>query len=125
VDIHEPRAREIVPTAATNAAGRQTVSLREVVAALEGLTRSPQHPSGWVATGVVADAIGVTVGVAAARLRVAARRGLCTVRHSLREGTTWKPTVQSETPDPSKARSGALAGRGWRSRVQSDSERDA
>lgn len=95
MDVREARARVIFTTAAANGAGRQPVALEEVVAALEELLRSPERPGGWVGTGAVADAIGVTVGVAAARLRAAHRRGLCTVRRSLREGTSWKASCRS------------------------------
>lgn len=95
MDLRKPRARVILASAAADSAGRQAVALGEVVAALEELSRSPEHPAGWVSTGAVADAIGVTVGVAAARLRAAHRRGLCSVRRSLREGTSWKAGYRS------------------------------
>ena len=91
MDVREPQGRVIVRTAGAKGAGGHTV-LREVVAALEGLSRSAEHPCGWVGTGAVADAIGVTVGVAAARLRVGRRQGLCAIRRSLRDGTSWKLT---------------------------------
>lgn len=74
MDVRQPLARVILTTAAANGAGRHTVPLGEVVAALEELSRSPERPGGWVGTGAVADAIGVTVGEAAARLRVANRQ---------------------------------------------------
>lgn len=94
-DVGDPRAGAILTAAAANGGGRQTVALGEVVAALAELSRSPAHPAGWVSTGAVADAIGVTVGVAAAHLRAAHRRRLCTVRRSLREGTSWKASCRS------------------------------
>jgi hypothetical protein len=92
VTVREPRARVIVRTAGANGAGIQTLPLGEVIAALEELSRSAEYLGGWVSTGAVADAIGVTVGVAAARLRVGRRQGLCAIRRSLRDGTSWKLT---------------------------------
>jgi hypothetical protein len=64
----------------------------KVLVALDGLSRSPEHPGGWVDTGGLADAIGVSVGEAAARLRTASKQGLCRNRRSLRDGTSWKLT---------------------------------
>jgi hypothetical protein len=56
---------------------------------------SSHEAGGWVATGALADTLGISVGDAAARLRVAARTGLCTPRASLLYGMTWRPTAEA------------------------------
>jgi hypothetical protein len=95
MDAGKPEARTIdTTTVAANGAGRRTPQVDEVVAVLEVLSRLRGHRGGWVDTGAVADAAGMTVDVAAARLRAASKRGLCTVRRSLREGTSWKPSCR-------------------------------
>lgn len=45
------------------------------MAVMEALSRLPRHRGGWVGTGAVADAAGMTVDEAAARLRAASKRG--------------------------------------------------
>ena len=80
-------------------AGDQTLDLRETLVALEHLSGSARYSSGWVDTGAVADAIGVSVGEAAARLRVGKRRGLCAIRQSLAYGTRWKPRRPGRAAD--------------------------
>lgn len=67
-------------------------TITETLVTLEKLSRASGDPGGWVSTGVVADAIGVSVGEAAARLRIATRQGPCVTRRSLRDGTRWKLT---------------------------------
>jgi hypothetical protein len=92
MDAAKPQARTIVTTIpAAIGDERHTLRIDEVVAVLQALSRLPGHRGGWVGTGAVADAAGMTVDVAAARLRAASKRGLCTVRRSLRDGTSWKP----------------------------------
>lgn len=68
-------------------------ALREALAALKTLSESSEHAGGWVGTGAVADAIDSSMAAAAARLRAAQGHGLCAVRRSLRDGTTWRPTA--------------------------------
>jgi hypothetical protein len=68
--------------------GRVTVARALRVLELESPKRT--HARGWVETGAVADALGVSVGEAAASLRVAAHLGLCSRRRSLLHGTVWK-----------------------------------
>ncbi len=92
VDVRGPRARTIARTGDSEATVDHAVPLREVLVTLTRLSSSGQHSGGWVDTGAVADAIGATVGEAAARLRTAKRQGLCAIRRSLRDGTGWKPT---------------------------------
>jgi hypothetical protein len=57
---------------------------------------SLQEVGGWVATGALADTLGISVGDTAARLRAAARAGLCTPRASLLYGMTWRPTPEAK-----------------------------
>lgn len=63
-----------------------------MIAALDILDRlgRQRYADGWVPTGAVADALGCSVDVAAARLRGAERRDLCVVRRSLVYPTTWR-----------------------------------
>src|SRR6266511_2285040 len=56
---------------------------------------SSQEAGGWVATGALADTLGISVGDSAARLRAAARLGLCTPRASLLYGMTWRPSAEA------------------------------
>jgi hypothetical protein len=56
---------------------------------------SIHEAGGWVATGALADTLGISVGDAAARLRAAARSDLCTPRASLLYGMTWRPTAEA------------------------------
>jgi hypothetical protein len=56
---------------------------------------SIHEAGGWVATGALADTLGISVGDSAARLRAAARLGLCTPRASLLHGMTWMPTAEA------------------------------
>jgi hypothetical protein len=56
---------------------------------------SLHEAGGWVATGALADTLGIGVGDSAARLRAAARLGLCTPRASLLYGMTWRPSAEA------------------------------
>ena len=56
---------------------------------------SSREDGGWVATGDLADALGLSVGDSAALLRAAARSNLCTARRSLLYGVTWRPTTKA------------------------------
>jgi hypothetical protein len=76
--------------------GDASSQMVEALEALDGLSRSAKHSGGWVDTGAVAEATGVSVGEAAARLRTANRQGLCAIRRSLRDGTAWRPQVRTE-----------------------------
>lgn len=66
-----------------------------MIAALSAVDRLSDESAdsyGWVATGEVADALGVSAGDAAAVLRRAAERGLCSSRRSLADGAAWRLT---------------------------------
>jgi hypothetical protein len=65
-----------------------------LIVALVGL--SIHEAGGWVATGALAETLGISVGDAAARLRAAARSDLCTPRASLLYGMTWRPTAEAK-----------------------------
>lgn len=92
MDVRGPRARAIVRSGDSEGTVDYVVPLGDVLGTLTRLSRSREHSGGWVETGAVADAIGATVGEAAAQLRTANRQGLCAIRRSLRDGTRWKPT---------------------------------
>jgi hypothetical protein len=71
------------------AAEGRAVKAARALRLLEVESRRWTYEAGWVETGAVADALGVSVGEAAASLRLACRLGLCQSRRSLVHGTVW------------------------------------
>jgi hypothetical protein len=88
----DPRPATIEKCRQTGEAGEYQGAIRETLGALSRLSGSWEGAGSWVSTGDLADAMGLTVVEAAARLRVAHRQGLCVIRRSLRDGTSWKLT---------------------------------